>query len=391
MKIFILCRNRPIYLWACLDSLFRLTRTACRFILIDSTSDDPLVRPVIEGFERRGMFESVVWLKRNDAGLVRSTILDFLREEDRLFGFIESDVLLLPGPYECWLERMRQLIELDAKLAMLGSLVDADDFVPLDVARRIAPHLSEYEIRDLTHHEDPERQRHRPVNPDQPIFSPHNPAGRLLILKTDAVLRAGAASDFDLHERLFELGYTTGISTEVRHRHLSLMNIYDYPHYDMHKRNEYMYSLTYKAQTERALRSGEDAASLLTKEPDLHLEVDGIRIEPERGDKNYRFTVPPGGRNIFLVSRKGFALGSPDRRPLGVAIDRLCLDGREALRDSALVRGWRADEGGWRWTSGRAELPSCSTLDVHVVGTVDYVLRPTEGLSAAGLESGFGA
>ncbi|MGC9270412.1 glycosyltransferase family A protein [Acidiphilium sp.] len=373
MKVFILSRNRPIYLWACLDSLYRLTRTPCQFILIDSASDDHLVRPVIEGFERRGMLQEVVWLRRNEAALVREAIIARLDAADDCFAFIESDVVLLAGSYACWLARMAALLAADPALALLGSLVDADDFVPLERARAAAPHLTELEIRDITHHHDPERQRHRPAQADQLVFSPHNPAGRLLLVRTAAIQAAGAASDADLHERLLELGFSTAISTEVRHRHLSLLNIFDYPAYDMQSRNAYMYSQTYKAQAEQAILASAERAGQITTDPDLHIEADGVRIDALREGGRYRFVVPDAAR-LTLVSRRGFALQSLDRRPLGVSLASLVLDGRDMLMAPSLVRGWHPGEAAWRWTAGRAELPRSTIVELTVAGSVTYFL-----------------
>jgi hypothetical protein len=372
MKIFILSRNRPIYLWACLDSLYRLTRTPCRFILIDSASDDPLIRPVVEGFERRGMLAETVWLRRNEARLVRQSIIERLDADDELFAFVESDVVLLPAPYPCWIGRMRELMA-DQRLALLGSLVDPDDFVSLEQARLAAPHLTELELRDITHHEDPEAQRHRPADPAQAIFAPHNPAGRLLMIRTAAVRRAGAATDSDLHDRLVELGYTSGISTEIRHRHLSLLNVFDYPAYDMQARNAYMYSLTYKAQAEQAILAAAEQDGRISTDPDLHVVADGVRIDAVRSGDRMIFTVPDAVE-VALVSRRGFALQSVDRRPLGVSLGCLNLDGVDALFDETLQRGWYPAEAAWRWTAGRAALPPVRRIELSVVGTVSYLL-----------------
>jgi hypothetical protein len=41
---------------ASLDRLFWQTRFPHRFVLVDLASEDPLVRRVVSGFERRGMF-----------------------------------------------------------------------------------------------------------------------------------------------------------------------------------------------------------------------------------------------------------------------------------------------------------------------------------------------
>jgi hypothetical protein len=372
MKIFILSRNRPLYLWTCLDSLFRLTRTPCEFIIIDSASDDPLVRPVIEGFERRGLFSEIIWLKRNEAAAVFSVILERLTGEDELFGFIESDAALVAGDYGCWVGEMRRLMEADPKLAMLGSFVDPVDLVSMEAARALEPQLTEDELLLLTHNKyyDPSIYDHYDLT--QPVISPHTPAGRLLMLRRGPALQAGAASDSDLHDRLLALGYRTGISTAVRHRHLTLCNIYDYPSYDTSRRGRFMYGYTYRAQMEQRIAA---QAVRLVDDPDLHVLVGDLRIDGVGGDDGvWRFDIPAGVEPAWLISRMGFALDSADLRPLGVALGFLMADGVDRLRDAELANGWYGPEEEWRWMGGRAELPRCSVLVVKIVGTMKYVV-----------------
>lgn len=375
-KVFILSRNRPIYLWSCLDSLYRLTRSPAQFVFIDSASDDPLIRDVVRGFERRGMFHTVIWLTENDAAQIRRLAAGLLTPEDEFVAFVEADTVILPGPFDCWLEHMCGIMRADPQLALLGSRVDADDFVPLEQSRRIAPEMSEYDIRDITHHEDPERQRHLPESEEQLVFSPHNPAGRLLVMRPDAILRAGAASDSDLHDKLRALGYTTGISTRVRHRHLSLLNIFDYPKYDMKSRNAYMRGLTYRAQAEA--RGFARGAATHTTEPDVHLLTEDGRVEAEREENVYRFRLAAPPVELWLASRCGFALDSDDQRPLGIGIDRLLVDGQEVLFARSLEAGWYGPEAAWRWTSGRAELPPGRQIELRVIATVDYECAAAE-------------
>lgn len=373
MKIFILSRNRPLYLWTCLDSLYRLTRTPCAFIIIDSASDDPLVRPVIEGFERRGLFSEIIWLKRNEAASVFAAILERLTVEDELFGFIESDAALVAGDYGCWVARMRDLMVADPKLAMLGSFVDPVDLVSMDAARALEPHLSEDELSLLTHNKYYDPSIYDGYDLTQTVISPHTPAGRLLMLRRGPALQAGAASDSDLHDRLLALGYRTGISTEVRHRHLTLCNIYDYPNYDTSKRGRFMYGYTYRAQMEQRLAA---KAVVMVAEPDLHVQAGDLRIDGiDEGDGVFRFAIPDHAGDLLLLSRTGFALESEDIRPLGVALGSLVADGVDRLRDQRLVNGWYGPEADWRWMSGRAELPRCSVLVVRIVGLMDYVIE----------------
>ena len=74
IPIFIISRNRPLYLWACLDSLFKFTRYPHHFIFGDNGSDDPAVPRVIDGFRRRGMFHSELLRPENDPDLFETLV-----------------------------------------------------------------------------------------------------------------------------------------------------------------------------------------------------------------------------------------------------------------------------------------------------------------------------
>ncbi|WP_174504133.1 glycosyltransferase family A protein [Acidiphilium sp. C61] len=369
-KVFVSSRNRPLYLWACLDSFYRLTRSAAAVTLIDSASDDMLVREVVRGFERRGLLREVVWLETNEIGGVIGEIAKRLTPEDELFGFVEADTVILPGAFECWLGHMTWLMREDPGLAMLGSSVDTGDFVDPVQALRLEPDRPPQEVGDMIYYGDPGRRDHRPDTPEQLVFAPHNPPGRLLVLRREAILRAGHASDSDLHDNLRALGYRTGISTRVRHRHLSLLNIFDYPRYNMTARHDYMRGATYRGQAEA--RGFSRAAASWTREPDIHLLTGRGRIEPEIDGPWYRFRLAEADGPVWLASRRGFALDTADQRPLGIAIDRLLLDGEDMLRSTALAAGWYAPEDGWRWTAGRAELPPAREVALRLTGVVDY-------------------
>lgn len=371
MKLFLLSRNRPLFLWACLDSLYRLTRSPVAITVIDAASDDPLVGEVLDGFDRRGLFERIIRLDSNDPGRVWATIAGLVDAEDEVIGYIESDVVIEAGPYPCWLARMETLLRADKGLAMLGSAIVKDDFVSLETARRLLPGADETVLRELIYAGDPECRQDVAEADGEPVFSPHNPAGRLLLLRSAALREFGPATDSDMHERLLELGWTSGISTEIRHRHLSLLNIFDYPGYDVRKRNAYMASLSYKAQAERAL-----AGRALSDDPDLHVVADAMRIDPRRDGDRLVFDLPDGVATIRLVSRRGHAFGTDDLRPLGVALDTLRLDGREAIADPGLGSGWYAFEAEGsrsRWMNGAAGLPPCREVVLRISATVPYL------------------
>ena len=125
------------------------------------------------------------------------------------------------------------------RLAMLGSVIDKRDFVDLDAARRLEPQAGNDQLFDMIKWRSPERAQDPSVAP-APIFSPHNPAGRLLMLRTKALIEVGAGTDGELHQKFIDAGYETGIATTVRHRHLSLLHIYDYPRYDYERRDAYI-------------------------------------------------------------------------------------------------------------------------------------------------------
>ncbi len=100
---------------------------------------------------------------------------------------------------------------------------------------------------------------------------------------------------------------------------------------------------------------------------DLHLLVDGCRVEPELRGLSARFLVPAGADTVWLVSNTGVPAhvgGSADGRTLGVCLAGLGVsDGFSetsiAADDGRLCLGFHAPEAGpQRWTGGRARLPA---------------------------------
>ena len=100
---------------------------------------------------------------------------------------------------------------------------------------------------------------------------------------------------------------------------------------------------------------------------DLHLVVDGTRVEPATRRLSARFTVPAGASDVWLVSttaRPCDVGASEDSRALGVWLAGLTIeDGFDAraiaLDDPLLGLGLHALEAdGRRWTAGRASLPA---------------------------------
>jgi len=129
-----------------------------------------------------------------------------------------------------------------------------------------------------------------------------------------------------------------------------------------------------------------------TREPNLHLRIDGRPVAPcnVTADR-YTFLLPSGGGAPWLVSRAARPSDAhpwvDDRRLLGVAISAIALDqgsGLEALAldDPAFAQGWWPIEHdqatAWRWTEGRALVPCPATrpavLQLTLHATLDYPL-----------------
>jgi len=105
---------------------------------------------------------------------------------------------------------------------------------------------------------------------------------------------------------------------------------------------------------------------------DLHLMVDGERIEPVTRGLTARFSVPAGASDVWLVSaasRPNHVIASPDGRELGICLGGLAIvDGFAsraiALDDSLLEVGFHAfEQGVRRWTDGHARLPAALWAD----------------------------
>jgi hypothetical protein len=123
-------------------------------------------------------------------------------------------------------------------------------------------------------------------------------------------------------------------------------------------------------------RAGSRPGLTLTGPPDLHLLVDGRRVDRSRGPNGYYvFDLPRRTRELRVVSRAGSPaeLGfARDPRVLGVAVRQIRLWQGTRLRvldasDPALVEGFHAFEpdNGFRWTDGDAALPATLFADIE--------------------------
>ena len=115
-------------------------------------------------------------------------------------------------------------------------------------------------------------------------------------------------------------------------------------------------------------RRAETDGWTLSNDLDLHLVVDGRRLDPVVRGLTARFQMPAGASDVWLVSpasRPCDVMASGDARDLGLYIGALRIDdGFEAARaiaidDPLLCFGFHeVEEGVRRWTSGRARLPA---------------------------------
>jgi hypothetical protein len=94
ITVFVHSYNRPFYLWASLDSLYRSTRHPHRFVFIEMDSDDPLVRQVVAGFERRGMFSEAVWSPRGEVDSLRALLWSRLGTIGPFFAYFQTGVII---------------------------------------------------------------------------------------------------------------------------------------------------------------------------------------------------------------------------------------------------------------------------------------------------------
>ena len=248
VPVLITCYNRPLYLWAGLDSLYRYTRHPHRFTILDMASDDPLVPEVIAGFERRGMFSEVIRSPRNHPEELWK-VLWRLAEQSSEVGHVEGDVIVEDRD-PCWLGTFAALMAARPRLAMVGPAIDKRDFVSLERARALDPDLEESQLAGLIKLNSPERAQDFSGLEGAELAWPHNPPGRLLLLRSAALQQVGAGTDGVVDGKLRAAGYETGIAPSVRHRHLSLLNLFDYPGYDTARRNAFMHSVgSTKTQT----------------------------------------------------------------------------------------------------------------------------------------------
>jgi hypothetical protein len=149
-------------------------------------------------------------------------------------------------------------------------------------------------------------------------------------------------------------------------------------------------------------RAGARPPMPLTRDPDLHLRVDGVRVDAVGscgGVHEFRLAAAPG--EVRIVSRSGIPaeLGiARDARQLGVAVRLIVVRHAAGSRiaaasDAAWREGFHAFEPdqGFRWTHGDALVPAAlfagivgpCEVTLHIGGSADYLLLGAEDARAA--------
>jgi hypothetical protein len=142
---------------------------------------------------------------------------------------------------------MERIMMANPRIGMLGSLIDWRDFVSPEQALALTDGDQDA-ATFLAKLKSPERgfiNAQDWADPSRDFFTTEppcpvsNPPGRLLMLRTDAMRQIGCLTDGALATAFRQHGMQPAITPLVRHRHLSLLNIYDYSDYSGSSRDSY--------------------------------------------------------------------------------------------------------------------------------------------------------
>ncbi|QND52050.1 hypothetical protein HB779_09115 [Phyllobacterium sp. 628] len=169
-----------------------------------------------------------------------------------------------------------------------------------------------------------------------------------------------------VHSRTDEADDVIHTHTELNHHEIAIANglfIQNAP-------AEYRLPWNVGEMSVQAKASPRHAQLSNATDADIHLLVDGIRIDPELGDGVAGFLIPEWAREVRLISETFIPAewsDSGDSRRLGISIHGLHInDGRHcnreiSINDSRLGEGFHylETENGtsWRWTNGSLRLP----------------------------------
>lgn len=221
--------ERPLYLWASLDSLARCDLSGAELLCANNYSQDPLVKKVLRSFVSRGVINQLLEFKSNSPYNTLKQINAALKTNNEFIVYLEADVAI-DHSYFDWLSIYVNIMNKNPKLGLLGSLCNKNDFIdPSSVSPK---------FHEIIKAQSPERYFDAPT--DIEICDPFNPPGRILIARTAAVREVGWGSDAQLYKKMKEAGWEAAITGKVVHRHLSLQNFFDYPEYDVENRNKFV-------------------------------------------------------------------------------------------------------------------------------------------------------
>jgi len=232
----------------CLDALWRFSRSSTRVILLDNAHPTHAVEHVIAAFEARGLFAEVVRFPTNSFHNITSAYHERLHDVGPFHVFMESDAMICEKP-GCWLGEMVRIMEANPTIGMLGSLIDTRDFVSSAVAlvqaggdRAAAEFLAKLQSPERAFIDSPSwADATRDFFLTEPPCPIGNPPGRLLMLRTDVMREIGLQPDAALADAFRRRGMRPAVTPLVRHRHLSLLNIFDYNDYSRDARDAFFF------------------------------------------------------------------------------------------------------------------------------------------------------
>lgn len=238
--ILMLVHDRPIYTYMTLDALRRATHSPYVLTVFHHPSGNPMIPQVLGSFQARGVISEIVEITDTFVDLVkilRAATERGLRDRE-FFFWLEEDVVIERDD-RCWIDKMLAAFRSDPRLAMVGSAIDKSDFIdPEALAAQLGRALTDEE-RAVIKAASPERQQEFRDGTMQGRI--HNVAGRIQGLRTEAITEEVINVDARMDAALRQRGWTTRTLEEVRHRHLSLQNYYDYQDYygrrDLHVQN----------------------------------------------------------------------------------------------------------------------------------------------------------
>lgn len=229
-KIFMLVHDRPTYTYMTLDSLQRATYSPYWLTVFHHRPQPNPNDDVLESFRCRRVIHRIVELTNEfvDWPRLAHEVRASLHPLDEFLFFIESDVII-ERDVTCWIAKMISAMRDDQKLAFIGAAIDKTDFIdPEALAAELGRPLTEPEL-SIIKARSPERDQR--FASGQRLFTGHNVPGRFFGIRVAAISDHLPAGDAQMDAKLRAEGWTTGILRDVRHRHMSLQNYYDYPEY----------------------------------------------------------------------------------------------------------------------------------------------------------------